>query len=399
MHDLTWSFEPWLIASLVMATVLYVLGLRHIRAKAGKGRVVAPWQVLSFAGGLAVLVAVLVSPFDAMAEELFSAHMAQHLALMLVATPLFVWSRPIIVWFYALPAPARRRTGRFWVGTRANRLARLLNHPLTIWVAFNGFFVFWHTPVPYTWALHTEWIHDLEHACFFFSAYAFWSVVIETSGRRRLDYGATIMFVAAAAVLSSLPGALMIVAQHPFYAVHAEGAARWGMTLIDDQHFGGLIMWIPGGFVYLAAICWLVVLWLRDAEERADAHARLVQSLPAIALALLLSPVLAGGGANAAQAAGQALGDPARGAKIIQAAGCGACHMIPGLADARGLVGPPLDHMARRIYIAGLLRNTPANMVRWLRDPQAVLPGNAMPSAGLSEAQARDIAAYLDSLR
>ena len=72
--------------------------------------------------------------------------------------------------------------------------------------------------------------------------------------------------------------------------------------------------------------------------------------------------------------------------------------MIPGIDNARGLVGPPLDHMGRRIFIAGLLRNTPDNLVSWLRDPQAVVPGNAMPDMGLSDEQARDITAYLYTL-
>jgi cytochrome c2 len=92
------------------------------------------------------------------------------------------------------------------------------------------------------------------------------------------------------------------------------------------------------------------------------------------------------------------IGDVERGALYIEQTGCGSCHIIPGIAGARGLVGPPLDHMGKRIFIAGLLRNTPANMVTWLRDPQEIVPGNAMPDMGLSEEQARDITAYLYTL-
>ena len=92
------------------------------------------------------------------------------------------------------------------------------------------------------------------------------------------------------------------------------------------------------------------------------------------------------------------IGDVENGAVLIQAAGCGSCHRIPGIDDARGLVGPPLDHMARRKIIAGVMQNTPANMVTWLLAPQQVVPGNAMPDMGLSEAQARDVTAYLYTL-
>jgi len=79
--------------------------------------------------------------------------------------------------------------------------------------------------------------------------------------------------------------------------------------------------------------------------------------------------------------------------------GCGACHVIPGVTGATGMVGPPLDGWSRRVYIAGNLANTPENLVRWIRYPQAVEPGTAMPDLGVNEADARDIAAYLYSLR
>lgn len=92
-------------------------------------------------------------------------------------------------------------------------------------------------------------------------------------------------------------------------------------------------------------------------------------------------------------------GDPARGAVIVDRAQCGACHEIPGIADAHGLVGPPLAKFGRRTMIAGVLPNTPDALVHWLRDPQSVTPGNAMPSTNLTDQQARDVAAYLYTQR
>jgi cytochrome c len=92
-------------------------------------------------------------------------------------------------------------------------------------------------------------------------------------------------------------------------------------------------------------------------------------------------------------------GDPARGLAVINQAQCGACHVIPGVPDAHGLVGPPLTQFGQRTMVAGLLPNTPDNLIHWLRDPQSVTPGNAMPSSGWTEAQARDAAAYLYTLR
>src|SRR5579884_3358857 len=93
-----------------------------------------------------------------------------------------------------------------------------------------------------------------------------------------------------------------------------------------------------------------------------------------------------------------AIGDPGRGQALIAADGCGGCHEIPGVRGANGLVGPPLIHMGRRTVLAGLLPNTPTNMIRWVQTPQAVVPGDAMPNMELSDHDARDIAAYLETL-
>jgi cytochrome c1 len=87
--------------------------------------------------------------------------------------------------------------------------------------------------------------------------------------------------------------------------------------------------------------------------------------------------------------------EPDRGRLAIASYGCGSCHVVPGVRGARGTVGPPLTDFGRRQYIAGALVNTPENLIRWIRDPQAVEPGTVMPVLGVSETDARDIAAYL----
>jgi len=92
-------------------------------------------------------------------------------------------------------------------------------------------------------------------------------------------------------------------------------------------------------------------------------------------------------------------GDPGRGAALISSFGCGSCHVIPGVRDADGTVGPPLTDFSDRGYIAGELPNNGDNLIRWIMDPRDVEPGTAMPDLGVTESQARDIAAYLFTLR
>jgi cytochrome c len=91
-------------------------------------------------------------------------------------------------------------------------------------------------------------------------------------------------------------------------------------------------------------------------------------------------------------------GDPERGKQTIRQSGCPTCHTIPGVREAKGRIGPPLERFADRVYIAGVLPNTPDNLVAWIRNPPEIDPFTAMPASGLGEAEARGVAAYLYTL-
>jgi cytochrome c2 len=91
--------------------------------------------------------------------------------------------------------------------------------------------------------------------------------------------------------------------------------------------------------------------------------------------------------------------DAARGRAALERFDCGVCHVIPGVTGAPGRVGPSLAHYARREYVAGKFPRDPALLVRWIMDPPALAPHTAMPATGVSEAEARDMAAYLLALR
>ncbi|HZT86454.1 MAG TPA: cytochrome c oxidase assembly protein [Stellaceae bacterium] len=388
-----WSWDPPILASLAVAALGYAAGAARLHRRLDDNQVIRPWQMAAYGTGLAMLFVVLVSPIDAVAEQLFWVHMVQHLALLLAAAPLLVMGRPAIAFLWAFGPKGRRRVGRLWGGLGCGRAVGALMHRVLVWLLFCGAFIVWHFPGPYQAALRDEGLHTIEHLCFLVTALMFWSIVIEPSGRRRLDYGATIVFVATAAILSGLPGALIALAPRPLYPIHAAGDAAWGLSLLEDQQLAGIVMWIPGGVVYIVAVAWLFLKWLEQGERRRPLVRRAI--LPALALCLL--PLLLGG-CNEDDSASP-IGNARRGAALIQSYGCGGCHTIPGIGNADGLVGPPLDRMGRRIYIAGLLRNIPDNMIFWLRQPQSVVPGNAMPDMGLSESDARDVAAYLYTLQ
>lgn len=135
-----------------------------------------------------------------------------------------------------------------------------------------------------------------------------------------------------------------------------------------------------------------------DDGQLAIRHCRGTGYAAAVVVAVAMGSAVSGANLQTVDTSPR-VGDPVQGRVLIRSFGCGACHGIPGIPEADGIVGPPLDRMAERAYLAGVLANTHENMMRWLRDPPAVDPATAMPKVEMSEDQALHIAAYLYTLR
>jgi cytochrome c oxidase assembly factor CtaG/cytochrome c2 len=339
---------------------------------------------------MALFVIVLSPQVDEITDALFSAHMGQHLILMLVVPPLLVWSRPILVMIWGLPRSFRKQVATSITVHWLRSAIWHLMHPLSVAALFLGTFSFWHLPRPYAWSLQNEWVHTFEHLSFVITSFMFWTLVIEPSGRRRMEFIPSMLFVAAIAVLSGLPGALMILSPVVLFKAHGMAPYAWGMTPLEDQQIAGLIMWIPAGIFFLAPIAWLFVKSLQNAERR-----RTVTHLArARMLVLLVAAVLSGNSVVKAEPAGA----PENAKALIEHYGCGSCHTIPGIDNADGRVGPPLAGIGDRVFIAGRLQNNIENMTKWIASPQSVAPGNAMPDMGLKTTDAAAIASYLEKL-
>lgn len=144
---------------------------------------------------------------------------------------------------------------------------------------------------------------------------------------------------------------------------------------------------------------------LRSAPKQArQACSAAGRSLPIVALAATLAAGASSCGAGLDQdrtgeKSSSAGGDARRGHELIDRAGCGSCHVIPGIRSAQGRAGPPLDGIAKRSYVGGALPNTPSNMVAWVQHPRRLDPATAMPDLGLTDTEARDVATYLYTLK
>jgi cytochrome c2 len=237
-----------------------------------------------------------------------------------------------------------------------------------------------------------EAVHALQHATFVGTAVLFWwGLVYGRYGRAA--YGASALYVFVTSVHTGILGALFTLSDSPYYPLYAARAPYAGLDAVADQQLAGLYMWVPAGVVLTVFGLGLVVAWLSEAERR-SAAGRTVAVLVALIVAGACSSIPQE--QEARQLTG---GDPYRGRDRIRHYGCDSCHEIPGVPTADASVGPPLTGIARRVYLAGQLQNTPENMTRWIRTPQAINPTTAMPDMGVTERDGRDIAAYLYTLR
>ncbi|HEV7859214.1 MAG TPA: cytochrome c oxidase assembly protein [Pyrinomonadaceae bacterium] len=269
VHDLvrSWSWEPGILLSLTLTAWLYFRGLRRLWRESGWGRGIRRWEAVAYAGGWLSLFIALVSPLHPWGRVLFSAHMMQHEVLMLVAAPLIVLGRPLIPFLWALPLDWARRVGNWGKAGGLQSGWRALTNPFVAWAIHAVALWVWHVPLLFQATLTNEWIHTLQHLSFLLSALLFWWSLIH--GRQGLmGYGAATLYVFTTSVHSGLLGALLTFASSVWYPSYIGLTTSWGLTPLEDQQLGGLIMWIPAGLVYIFAGLALFAGWLRESEAR-----------------------------------------------------------------------------------------------------------------------------------
>jgi putative membrane protein len=277
-HDLAraWSFDPLVVISLAIAAVLFAVGLRRLWREAPKRRAIRSWEALCFALGWLALFIALVSPVHAWGQVLFSAHMSQHEILMLVAAPLLVLGRPLIAFLWALPLNWSRQLGNFTKIGWLNRVWTTLTIPLVAWLVHAVALWIWHLPLLFEAVLRYESVHTAQHLSFLISALLFWWALIH-GPQGALGYGAAVLYLFTTSIHSGVLGALLTFAGSVWYPSYTGLTASWGLTPLEDQQLGGLIMWIPAGLVYIIAGLALFAGWLREADVR-DARRERVPS-------------------------------------------------------------------------------------------------------------------------
>jgi putative membrane protein len=264
-HDLwgAWNLDPVLLGGLLLAAWAFWRG-----QTSGPRRPVDSWRARCFSGALVALGLALLSPLDALSGSLASAHMVQHLLLLLVAAPLLALSAPSSAILRGSPLALRRASGRSRrrLGLTHGNLG-VLRHPAAVWLLSVGVVWFWHAAAPYDATLDNQLLHVLEHASFLVTAVLFWQVVVGVRGAARVSGGLGVLLVFAMAMQSVFLSVLLTFARTPWYSGYAATTAPWGLDPLTDQRLAGVIMWIPAGVIYLVVALALLVTWIRATER------------------------------------------------------------------------------------------------------------------------------------
>lgn len=256
-----WAWEPSVLIGLALAALLYGLAAGTVLGRRPARSSLPPGRVLCFYLGLTAIFVALVSPLDSLADGyLFSAHMAQHLLLMMVAVPLMMLGIPRWMYAWAIPRGWPRRT-LCWV-----------TRPVPAFLIFNTTLALWHLPRLYGLALENEGVHILQHMMLLVGAGIGWWPVLGhfPSAARRPSPGVRVLYLFLQGFPATALAALITLAPNPLYAFYVEAPRVWGISPDVDQMWSGLLMWMPGAMVYLAAATVIFLRWFADdgAPER-----------------------------------------------------------------------------------------------------------------------------------
>ncbi len=264
-----WNIDLSLLVPVVLTAWVYLWGMRNVWARAGAGHGITRRSYFCFFAALLALVVAIVSPLDALSEALFSAHMVQHLILIMVAAPLLVLSDFPLALLWALPRSWAQGLGHRWNQSRIlARTWQMVSSPLAAWLLFAVAFWVWHAPALFEATLKNTKIHVLEHLVFLISAMLFWWVLFRQTEPDYRHYGMAVPFLFGTTVQTGILGALMTFTTQAWYPFYAPLVGAWGLTPLQDQQLAGIIMWFPGNAVFTLLAIGYFAAWMNALEKR-----------------------------------------------------------------------------------------------------------------------------------
>ncbi len=247
----SWSV-PWIpTLAIVLTALVYLRGWYLLRC-AGFPLLPA-WRVWSLLAGLFALWVALAGPMDVFNSWLLTAHMIQHMVLMMIAPPLILLGAPLIPLVRGLPVfAAREFAGPFLNWKAAQRLGRMLTQPVFALILMGVVMIGWHVPVLYELAVLSPAWHQFEHACFLFTSLVFWWPVIQPwPSQSRWPRWAMVPYLVVADLQNTVLSATLVFADRVLYPSYADAPRVFGLSASADQAAAGAIMWVVGSLAFL----------------------------------------------------------------------------------------------------------------------------------------------------
>jgi len=264
-----WDFSSPPAVLILMLAALYIVGSARLAMRTTSNT--GFWG--NFAAGLtgfALLAFALAGPLDVYAADLFAMHTTQHIVIAMFAAPLLLIARPMPAYIWAFPRPIR--TGAGTALTEAAiviRVLRALTRPAVALPLFLGSLYLWHIPAAYNASLENEWLHLVMHFTMFAPAVFFWWPIIGPPPiRTPLSYPQRIVFLLLAVTPSALLAAVITLSNSVIFGAHLDNPGHFGWSPAEDQRVGGLLMWIPGNFVFLSIMTVLFFKWFAEEERK-----------------------------------------------------------------------------------------------------------------------------------
>jgi cytochrome c oxidase assembly factor CtaG len=276
----SWQPDYEALAILLLTCALYARGWRRLRRRRPREFGVA--GLASFLSGIAAIMLAIASPLDAFADLLLTAHMVQHLLLLMVAPPLILYGAPYLPILRGLPARVLKHgAGPFLASPGLQRFGRRLTNPLVCWLAFTITSLTWHAPEFYELALRSPFWHEVEHLCFLGAALLFWWPVIQPwPSRAQWPRWAMIPYLFLADFQNTALAAFLIFCDRVVYPSYAAAPRLSNLSPLEDQVAAGAVMWVPGSVAYLIPIGLLTIQAL--SSRRAVSPSNLRAELPII---------------------------------------------------------------------------------------------------------------------
>lgn len=218
---------------------------------------ISRWRIASFVAGILVLFLALNGPIHDLSDYyLFSAHMVQHMLLMMIMPPLLLLGTP--AW---LIRPLLRNQ-------RVFRVARSLTHPAVAFVVYNVVFIGWHLPQLYNLALENHNLHIFQHLMFMAAAVImWWPIVNPVPELKRIGRPLQVVYLFAYGIPMTVVSAMISLSGSVLYPFYADAPRIFELSTLADQTLGGLIMWVPGMLIYWTAVTIVFLKWAKSADR------------------------------------------------------------------------------------------------------------------------------------